>query len=89
MFDVRFAPKLSALRDHRCPVGELAHGLRSSRCSLGKPVITHTIAAFEATPSVAEMIVVRREERLSELRDLVARECFEKIAQVTVSGEQR
>lgn len=55
----------------------------------GKPVIAHTIAAFEATESVAEIILVGREERFGELRDLVAQEGFRKVAQVVSGGEQR
>lgn len=55
----------------------------------GKPVIAHTIAAFEAAPSVAEIVLIGREERLTELRDLLAREQFRKVTQVIAGGEHR
>ncbi|MGZ5504616.1 MAG: NTP transferase domain-containing protein, partial [Chthoniobacterales bacterium] len=37
----------------------------------GRPVIAHSIAAFEATPSVRDIILVGRDERLAELLALV------------------
>ena len=53
------------------------------------PVIAHSIAAFEAAPSVAEIIVVGREERLEKLEEIVARNEFRKVVQVVRGGLHR
>ena len=55
----------------------------------GKPVVAHTIAAFEATASVVEIIVVGREERLQDLREVVAGERFQKVTRVVSGGVHR
>ncbi|HEX8280369.1 MAG TPA: 2-C-methyl-D-erythritol 4-phosphate cytidylyltransferase, partial [Chthoniobacterales bacterium] len=55
----------------------------------GKPVVAHTIAAFEATASVAEIIVVGREDRLQDLREVVAGERFQKVTRVISGGVHR
>ncbi len=55
----------------------------------GRPVIAHSIAAFEATPSVAEIILVGREDRLGELLELAAAENFRKVAKVIAGGTRR
>jgi 2-C-methyl-D-erythritol 4-phosphate cytidylyltransferase len=55
----------------------------------GKPVVAHSIAAFERTASVAEIIIVGREERLPELEEVVARERFGKVRCVVAGGVQR
>ena len=53
------------------------------------PVVAHSIAAFEATKAVAEIIVVGREERLAELQKIIAEKPFQKIRHVVAGGEQR
>ena len=53
------------------------------------PVVAHSIAAFEATKAVAEIIVVGREERLADLREIIAEKQFQKIRDVVPGGEQR
>src|SRR3954466_5900473 len=55
----------------------------------GRPVIAHSIAAFESAPSVGEIIVVGREERLSEIRELVAKENFPKVTKIVAGGAHR
>lgn len=55
----------------------------------GKPVVAHSIAAFEATQAVDEIIVVSREERLAELREVVARHEFAKVRHVIPGGVHR
>ncbi len=55
----------------------------------GKPVIAHTIAAFEATESVTEIIVVGREDRLRELEQIVAIEGAAKVRCVVAGGTRR
>jgi 2-C-methyl-D-erythritol 4-phosphate cytidylyltransferase len=55
----------------------------------GRPVIAHSIAAFEATESVSEIIVVGREERLDELNEVVKTERFTKVRHVCAGGLHR
>lgn len=55
----------------------------------GKPVIAHTVAAFEAAPCVEEIIVVGRAERLEELREAFAREGFSKVRNILAGGLHR
>ena len=55
----------------------------------GRPVIAHSIAAFEATPSVAEIILVGREDRVAELLELAAHENFRKVTKVIAGGTRR
>lgn len=55
----------------------------------GKPVVAHSIAAFEATSSVAEIIIVGRDERLAELEQVVASEGFTKVRSVVGGGVHR
>jgi 2-C-methyl-D-erythritol 4-phosphate cytidylyltransferase len=54
-----------------------------------KPVLAHTIAAFEQTPSVSEIILVAREERVAEFEELVRRNRFPKVRYVIPGGQQR
>lgn len=53
----------------------------------GQPVIAHSLAAFEAAPSVSEIVLVARQERLEELRE-VGR-AFKKVRQVCAGGVHR
>jgi 2-C-methyl-D-erythritol 4-phosphate cytidylyltransferase len=54
-----------------------------------KPVLAHTIAAFEQTPSVSEIILVAREERVAEFQQLVGQYRFQKVRDVIPGGDQR
>ena len=54
-----------------------------------KPVIAHTIAAFEASGSVTEIIIVGREERLRDLEEIVEIEGVKKVQQVVEGGVRR
>ena len=54
-----------------------------------KPVVAHTISAFESTKCVEEIILVARAERVGELEELVRENRFRKVAHVVVGGEQR
>jgi 2-C-methyl-D-erythritol 4-phosphate cytidylyltransferase len=54
-----------------------------------QPVIAHTIAAFERTASVAEIIVVGRQGRLDELGKLLRELGFSKVRDVVAGGEHR
>ena len=54
-----------------------------------KPVLAHTIAAFEQTASVEEIILVARLERVGEFEQLVRKHGFEKVRRVLAGGEHR
>jgi 2-C-methyl-D-erythritol 4-phosphate cytidylyltransferase len=54
-----------------------------------KPVLAHTIDAFERTASVHEIILVARAERVAEFEELVRQNGFKKVRAVIPGGEQR
>jgi 2-C-methyl-D-erythritol 4-phosphate cytidylyltransferase len=53
----------------------------------GKPVIAHTIAAFESTNCVGEIILVGRADSLNELRKLIGKPT--KVKQIIEGGAER
>ena len=55
----------------------------------GKPVIAHTLQAFEGAECVAEIILVGRDDRLAELQELVQRAELKKLRHVIPGGEHR
>lgn len=55
----------------------------------GKPVIAHSIAAFENAECVSGIIVVGRADRVGEIRDLVAQQKFTKVRNVVPGGVHR
>ena len=54
-----------------------------------KPVVAHTLAAFERTECVDEIILVGRADRLPELQELVRRVEAKKVRHVVSGGELR
>jgi 2-C-methyl-D-erythritol 4-phosphate cytidylyltransferase len=54
-----------------------------------KPVLAHTIAAFECTDSVREIILVARAERVEEFEELVRQSDFKKVRPVVAGGKHR
>ena len=54
-----------------------------------RPVLAHTIDAFERTLSVDEIILVARAERVEEFEELVRQHVFKKVRCVIEGGEQR
>ena len=56
---------------------------------LGKPVIAHALAAFEACDKVGEIIIVTRADRVGEMTALVEKEKFKKVAKVIGGGAER
>ena len=54
-----------------------------------KPVVAHTISAFENADCVGEIVVVGRGDRVGELEELVRQSAFRKVVQVIAGGEQR
>ena len=55
----------------------------------GRPVLAHSIAAFEQTESVTDIILVGRAERLSDLEAMVRSEGFQKVSSVIAGGARR
>ena len=55
----------------------------------GKPVIAHTIRAFQRTTSVNEIIVVAREDRHNEIKTIVRDEKSEKVRSIIPGGKHR
>ena len=55
----------------------------------GRPVIAHTIDAFELADSVAEIIVVTRKDRCNEIRKISRDQSFKKIQAIITGGEYR
>ena len=55
----------------------------------GKPVIAHTIRAFERASSVDEIVVVGRENRHEEIKTIVRDESFVKVQSIIPGGGQR
>ena len=55
----------------------------------GKPVVAHTIDAFEHTISVDEIIIVTRKDRHTEFEQLVREQRWKKIGQILTGGEHR
>jgi 2-C-methyl-D-erythritol 4-phosphate cytidylyltransferase len=53
------------------------------------PVLAHTIDAFERTPSVDEILLVARAERVGEFEELVRQQGFKKVRCVIPGGERR
>lgn len=55
----------------------------------GRPVIAHSIAAFEQTESVVKIILVGRADRVPELEELVRQPTFRKVTAVIPGGARR
>lgn len=55
----------------------------------GKPVLAHTIAAFENAKSVSQIIVVARQDRHRDLEKLACDQNWKKIQSVVAGGEHR
>jgi len=55
----------------------------------GKPVIAHTIHAFEHANSVDGIVVVAREDRYDEINTIVRNENFQKVRSIIPGGKHR
>jgi len=55
----------------------------------GQPVLRHSIAAFEKTRQVNDIIIVAREDRVSLVSDLAREAGFKKVRQVVKGGDRR
>jgi 2-C-methyl-D-erythritol 4-phosphate cytidylyltransferase len=54
-----------------------------------KPVVVHTVQAFEHAECVDEIILVGRDDRLTELRELIGRAAFKKVRHIISGGIHR
>jgi 2-C-methyl-D-erythritol 4-phosphate cytidylyltransferase len=54
-----------------------------------KPVVAHTLDAFERTESVTKIILVGRKDRLRELNEVVQAQNFKKVREIVAGGEHR
>ena len=54
-----------------------------------RPVLAHTIDAFERTESVGEIVLVARAERVGEFEELVRQNDFKKVRRVVAGGKHR
>ncbi|MDP9292370.1 MAG: 2-C-methyl-D-erythritol 4-phosphate cytidylyltransferase [Verrucomicrobiota bacterium] len=55
----------------------------------GKPVIVHSLRAFEGCDDIDDVIIVAREERIEAIKELVAAEKIRKVSQVVAGGAER
>ena len=55
----------------------------------GEPVIAHSIRAFERATAVSEILVVAREQRHDEIREICSCGGFEKVRAILPGGERR
>lgn len=55
----------------------------------GKPVVAHSISAFENTNSVTAIIIVTREDRHGDIEKLVREQNFKKVHAIVRGGEHR
>jgi 2-C-methyl-D-erythritol 4-phosphate cytidylyltransferase len=56
---------------------------------VGRPVIAHTIQAFEGAKCVGEIIIVGRQDRLTEIKALVRDQNFKKVRSIIPGGKHR
>ena len=56
---------------------------------MGKPLISHTVAAFEECPQVGEIVLTLHRDNLERGRALAAAEGWKKVSQVCAGGERR
>lgn len=55
----------------------------------GKPVIWHSVRAFEENPEISEIIIVTREDLLQPIAGLCAQSGFQKVKMTVLGGEDR
>ena len=55
----------------------------------GEPLIAHSIRAFDCATSVGEIIIVAREDRHDEIRNISRNAGFKKVRSIAAGGERR
>jgi len=56
---------------------------------LGRPMLCHTIAAFEACPEIGSIVVTAAEHDVEAVKDIIAAEGFTKVARIVPGGPTR
>lgn len=70
--------------------GQRMGGIDKIMANLGdRPVIVHTIQAFQNCPLVQEIVVVTREERMGDINQLVRQWNCTKVSRIVRGGESR
>lgn len=55
----------------------------------GRPVLEHTVCAFQESPQIDLIVIVAKESELEQVRKMVPQERFDKILCYTVGGAER
>lgn len=55
----------------------------------GRPVIVHSICAFENCADISDILIVTRRQKVPAMKKLVKAECFTKVRRVIAGGEER
>lgn len=55
----------------------------------GEPLVARTIRAFQDSPVIHEIVIVTREDLLSQMSRLCQQQQFDKVSMITVGGETR
>jgi 2-C-methyl-D-erythritol 4-phosphate cytidylyltransferase len=55
----------------------------------GKPVVAHSVAAFEQTEEIGEIVLVTRAEQMRKLEELVENEGWKKVTKLVEGGAER
>lgn len=55
----------------------------------GKPVVAHSIAAFEHCEEIQDIILVTKRDKISALKKLCAAEKFDKVSKIITGGAER
>jgi 2-C-methyl-D-erythritol 4-phosphate cytidylyltransferase len=55
----------------------------------GKPVVAYSVAAFERTREIGEIIIVTREEQKERLEEMIAAEGWKKVKRLVEGGAER
>jgi 2-C-methyl-D-erythritol 4-phosphate cytidylyltransferase len=55
----------------------------------GKPVVAHSISAFERTEEIEDIVLVTRAEQVPRIEELIARERYTKVGRVVEGGAER
>lgn len=55
----------------------------------GKPVVAHTVEAFEKASCITEIIIVTKKENIEEYKEICSRYGYKKVTAVTAGGRER
>jgi 2-C-methyl-D-erythritol 4-phosphate cytidylyltransferase len=55
----------------------------------GKPVLLHSIEAYEKCPQIDQIIIVIKKEQIAKLQTMVTRAGYKKVVKIVAGGEER